>query len=152
MKTLKEMVSIINEAVKVLEGNKMEYFEMHDEIKNIIKELDIDKDMVYYLWNIQIDNEEMPSEYKNNIISLELDGVDDKRNTYNKKVKINSLTFKIDNPELENMTINEVVKYYKKMALENYINNAEQKIQKLYKELEETRLNKENMIRELISL
>jgi hypothetical protein len=134
---LYEMAEKINKNIQFLIGQKLEYDEIHDIIRNKVNETFNDENIKYCIWDV--DYEPI---YGLRLFTLKLESIDDKRQKWNQKTKIQSINFETYKPEFANLTLDEVIVEYEKEKkkesieyIKSSITEKEREINKLKEQL-----------------
>ena len=135
--TLQEINNGLNSSVQVLVGEKMEYGQIHDNVRSIVRDLGIN--FGYRVWDVYHKSNEYLS-----IFSIKLDTLDDARSKHKRVGKIQSIKFILNFPEFAELTVSELFKHHERNEkLQNiaYIKESilkrEQEIQELKESLAE---------------
>jgi hypothetical protein len=144
--TMRELRIKLNDALRVMVGKKMSYSDIHDEVANIVNPIcdDFNLGLRYYTWYIKSHRANGRDE---DIFKLDLVTQDDKRNTFHRIGRIQSITFKLINNKFANMTLDKVRYELDREHTVKRIGETRENIERQRKELAQT----EKYLRELES-
>ncbi len=144
--TMRELRIKLNDALRVLVGKKMSYSDIHNEVHDLVNPIfdEFGLGMRYGTWYIE---HPKANRLDDRIFKLDLVTLDDKRVTYNRIGRIQSISFKLVNPKFANLTLDRVTDELDKEHTIKRIGETRENIARQRKELAQS----ENYLKELES-